>query len=70
MKKISEQAEAFMKKGFYPLVFVCTSPVRQALFSYLDRTFDDYFCISDMEILEAGKNYICEKEGEITFEER
>ncbi len=70
MKKISEQAEAFMKKGFYPLVFVCTQPVRQALFSYLDRTFDDYFCISDMEILEAGKNYICEKEGEITFEER
>ena len=70
MKTITEQAEAFGKKGFHPLVFVCPSILRRALFSFLDRTFDDYFCISDMEFIEAGKNFICKKEGEITFEEK
>lgn len=70
MEKITEEADAFEKKGFYPLVFVCTFYIRRALFSYLERTFDDYFCISEMEFKEAGENFIYKKEGEITFEER
>ena len=70
LDKVIKAAEDFIKKGFYPLVFLCPQTIRYEFSCFLQNYFEDFFCISEMELGAAKNQYTFQKEGEITFEEK
>ena len=70
LKSVTDATDAFIKKGFYPLVFLCPQVIRRAFAVFLQNYFEDFFCISEEELGAAKKQYTFQKEGEITFEKK